>query len=126
MSNNGESIRDKLDSIGDLETKNILVSRSTLGLEQEYSERYGLIGFEVEEISDHIYYTLEFDGETELEFMRRNGRGSDNLIYVLEALSQNVPFGKATEEFYASGTGKQNELNPVITPSKKTQAKISK
>lgn len=115
MNDTGDSSGEELNFINDLETKGILVSSNALGLEQEYSESYGIIDFQVEERSPKcVYYTLDFDEEAELDFMHKNGRGFDKLLYMLEALSRDIQFETAVGEIYHSGTSKEREIRPFL------------
>ncbi|MFO7794421.1 MAG: hypothetical protein R6V35_05620 [Candidatus Nanohaloarchaea archaeon] len=114
MNNDQAPIDEEFDSIDDLEIKGVLLLRNSVGLE-EYSESYGTIDFQVEEgTPGSICYRFEFNEEAELEFVFRNAKGSDNFLYVLEALSRGISFDDAVNKIYVSGTGKEYDIDSVL------------
>lgn len=59
-------------------------------------------------------YTFGFGDETELTFEHRVSKGMEKLIFVLEALTREIPIYKAIDEIYRSGTQRDEDLEPVL------------
>jgi hypothetical protein len=97
--------------------KFIITHRSTVGVDESYSRTYGDIVFKCEEGYNGLpEYTFNFDDKAQVSVLHKNGKQSDNIFYVLEALSRGISCNDAAKEAYKNGTQKVEDLRPVLNP----------
>ena len=109
------SVEEELQSLDERGLRENVIGRATVGVESSYSENYGVLDFSYESgFNDSPVYTVGFGDVTELSFEHQVGKGADKLIYVLEALTREIPIDKAIDEIYISGTERDEDLEPVL------------